>query len=190
VKTKGAARERTGAVGRRRGTRSLHTQSLRGSMQEGKERAREGRHLLAPILATLDTSQRPMSWSNASAAANTVARSHTRATSNTKHTTPTEERGPVRVQKRSSNGFARGSEQGKRRPRRGTIGMGIGSEQGIDARGKSTCERKEALTSCHVGHACSVPQSNGAIKPRCLVFIFKPQWNSFINASVCKHSWF
>jgi hypothetical protein len=61
---RGAAHKRTGAVGRRRGTRPLHTQSPRGSMQEGKERAREGRHLLAAMLVTVDTSQRPMSWSN------------------------------------------------------------------------------------------------------------------------------
>jgi hypothetical protein len=59
-----AARERTGAVGRRRGTRPLHTQSLPGSMQEGTERAREGRHLLFSMLVTVDTSHLPISWSN------------------------------------------------------------------------------------------------------------------------------
>jgi hypothetical protein len=60
-----AARERTAAVGCRRGTRPLHTQSLRGSMKEGKERARVGRHLLDLMVVTADTPQRPMSWLNA-----------------------------------------------------------------------------------------------------------------------------
>jgi hypothetical protein len=46
--------------------------SLRGSMQEGKERAREGRHLLEDRVVTDDTSQLPMSWSNKFAEANTV----------------------------------------------------------------------------------------------------------------------
>ena len=92
------ARERTGAVGRRRETRPLHTQSLQGSMQEGKERAREGRHLPPCMVVTADTSQRPMSWSNETAEWNTAQVPHApQATQNTPH--QQEERGTVRVQK-------------------------------------------------------------------------------------------
>jgi hypothetical protein len=80
------ARERAGAVGRRRGTRSLHTQSLRGLMQERKERAREGRYLLDFMLVTDDTSQLPMSWSNACASLNTAQVPHApQATPNPPH---------------------------------------------------------------------------------------------------------
>jgi hypothetical protein len=55
-------------------------------MQEGKERAREGRHLLARILVTEDTSQRPISWLNAFAIWNTAQVPHApQTTQNTPH---------------------------------------------------------------------------------------------------------
>jgi hypothetical protein len=95
-----AARERTGAVGGRRGCHDPCTRiPPRGSMQEGKRTwERRGRHSLACMVVTVDTSQRPMSWSNEPAFLNTAQVPHA-TQSNTKHTTPTEERGPVRVQK-------------------------------------------------------------------------------------------
>ena len=58
-----AARERTGAVGRRRGCHDPCTRNpSRGSMQEGKRTwGRRGRHLLDCMYVTVDTSQLPMS---------------------------------------------------------------------------------------------------------------------------------
>ena len=58
-----ARHDRTGAGGRRRGTRFLHMQSLRGSKQ-GKRTCERRGHLLCCISFTEDTSQLPISWSN------------------------------------------------------------------------------------------------------------------------------
>jgi hypothetical protein len=152
-----AARERTGTVSRRRGTRPLHTQSLRGSMQEGKERAREGRHLLVFMVVTDDTSQRPMSWSN-SASRNT-AKFHTRHKQHKTHHSNRRTR-PGQSSNKSSNGSAQGevskasedrSHAARERTRsvgrrRGTRPLHTQIPPGIDARGKRTCERREALT--------------------------------------------
>ena len=61
-----AARERTGAVGRRRGCHDPCTRNpSRGSMQEEKRTCeRRGRHLLRNMVVTDDVSQLPMSSLN------------------------------------------------------------------------------------------------------------------------------
>ena len=172
MKTKGAARERTGAVGRRHGTRHLHTHSLRGSMQEEKERAREKREPLtlkhvghcrhipaANVLVEHD-------WIEGVSCKHCAG--HTRATSNTSHTTPTRRMRPGQSSKRSSNEFAARERTAAVGRRRGTRPLHTQSLRGSIQKGK-------ALTLIHCGHFGHVPAANVLVERTCSSpFLGKP----------------
>ena len=165
MKTKGAARERTGAVG----PSSWHT-TLAHATPPG-DRCKREKNVREKGGTYLKTWWSPMTRPNYQCLGRThspqrsLQTSHTRhkATQNTPHQQKNEARSEFKkgLPTDSQGEVSKASEDQRRAARertaavgcrRGTRPLHTQIPSGIDARGKRTCERREALTVRHGGH--------------------------------------